>query len=153
MAAEPILQSQFEHPFVKRLGDGTLPLDKFRFYLIQDSLYIVDYARAMAWVAPLMPDVKNILAMLDAAKGSFQVEAMLKEQYFVQFGITIEDALKTEQAPTCKAYIDHLFRFTRTGTLTEAMAAILPCGWIYIEIGFKFAEGKTFPMITFTNPG
>jgi thiaminase/transcriptional activator TenA len=92
-----------------------------------------------------MPDVKNILAMLDAAKGSFQVEAMLKEQYFQQFGITMEDALKTELAPTCKAYIDHLFRFTRTGTLAEGMAAILPCGWIYIEIGHKFTAGKTIP--------
>ncbi len=144
-AADPILKAQFEHPFVKGLGDGTLPLDKFRFYMIQDSLYIVDYARAMAWVAPLMPDVKNILAMLDAAKASFQIEAMLKEQYFEQFGITMDDALKTELAPTCKAYIDHLFRFTRTGTLAEGMAAILPCGWIYIEIGFKFTEGKTIP--------
>ena len=44
-AADSILKSQFAHPFVKGLGDGTLPLDKFRFYMIQDSLYIVDYAR------------------------------------------------------------------------------------------------------------
>lgn len=144
-AADPILKAQFEHPFVKGLGDGTLSLDKFRFYMIQDSLYIVDYARAMAWVAPLMPDVKNILAMLDAAKGSFQIEAMLKEQYFEQFGITMEDVLKNELAPTCKAYIDHLFRFTRTGTLAEGMAAILPCGWVYIEIGQKFTAGKAIP--------
>ncbi len=144
-AADPILQDQFKHPFVKGLGDGTLPMDKFRYYMIQDSLYIVDYARAMAWVAPLMPDVNNIIAMLDAAKESFKIESMLKEQYFEQFGITMEDALKTEMAPTCKAYVDHLFRFTRTGTLAEGMAAILPCGWIYIEIGAKFTEGKEIP--------
>jgi len=140
--AYPILKAQFEHPFVKGLGDGTLPLDKFRYYMIQDSLYIVEYARAMAWVAPLLPNVKNILAMLDAAKQSFQIEAMLKEQYFKQFGITMEGALKTELAPTCKAYVDHLFRFTRSGTLAEGMAAILPCGWVYIEIGKKFTSGK-----------
>ncbi len=143
--ADPILRAQFEHPFVQGLGKGTLPLDKFRFYMIQDALYIVDYARAMAWVAPLMPDVKDILAMLDAAKGSFQVEAMLKEQYFGQFGITMQDALKTEQAPVCKAYIDHLFRYTRTGSLAEGMAAILPCGWVYIEIGHKFTAGVEIP--------
>ncbi|MBN2367315.1 MAG: thiaminase II, partial [Calditrichaeota bacterium] len=46
-AADPILAAQFEHPFVKGLGDGTLPMDKFRYYMIQDSIYIVDYARAM----------------------------------------------------------------------------------------------------------
>lgn len=144
-AADPILKAQFEHPFVKGLADGTLPMNKFRFYMIQDSLYIVDYARAMAWVAPLMPNVKDILAMLDAAKASFQIEAMLKVQYFQQFGITMEDALKTEPAPICKAYIDHLFRYTRTGTLAEGMAAILPCGWIYVEIGHHFTAEKTIP--------
>jgi thiaminase/transcriptional activator TenA len=140
--AYPILKSQFEHPFVKGLGDGTLHLDKFRYYMIQDSLYIVEYARAMAWVAPLLPDVKNILAMLDTAKQSFQIEVMLKEQYFKKFGITMEEALKSEFAPACKAYVDHLFRFTRTGTLAEGMAAILPCGWVYIEIGKEFTAGK-----------
>jgi len=144
-AAAPIFQAQLEHPFVKGLADGTLPLEKFRYYMIQDSLYIVNYARAMAWVAPLMTDVKDILTMLDAAKESFKIEAMLKEQYFKQFDITMEEALKAEPAPTCKAYVDHLFRFTRTGTLAEGMAAILPCGWVYVEIGRIFTADKEIP--------
>jgi len=143
--ADPILKSQYEHPFVKGLADGTLPLDKFRYYMIQDSLYIVEYARAMGWVAPLLPNVKDILAMLEAAKQSFQIEAMLKEQYFKQFGITMEEALQTQLAPTCQAYVDHLIRYTRNGTLAEGMAAILPCGWVYIEIGHKFTAGKEIP--------
>ncbi len=78
--------------------------------------------------------------MLDAVKESFQIEAMLKERYFQKFGIKMEDALKTELAPACKAYVDHLFRFTHTGTLAEGMAAILPCGWVYVEIGEKFTS-------------
>lgn len=143
--ADSILQAQFQHPFVKGLGDGSLPREKFRYYLIQDSLYIVEYARAMAWVAPLLPEVKNIMEMLEAAKQSFQIEFMLKEQYFKKFGIIMEEALKTEPAPVCKAYVDHLFRYTRTGTLAEGMAAILPCGWIYVEIGQKFTQGKKIP--------
>lgn len=144
-AAGPIFKAQLEHPFVKGLADGTLPLDRFRYYMIQDSLYIVNYARAMAWVAPLMPDVKDILAMLDAAKESFKIEVVLKERYFKQFGITMQDALKAEPAPTCKAYMDHLFRYTRNGTLAEGMAAILPCGWVYVEIGHIFTRDKEIP--------
>jgi thiaminase/transcriptional activator TenA len=143
--ATPILEYQFRHPFVKGLGDGSLSLDKFKYYMIQDSLYIVEYARAMTWVAPLLPDVKEIVAMLDAAKASFEIEFMLKEQYFKKFDIRMDDALRTEPAPTCKAYVDHLIRYTRTGTLPEGMAVILPCGWVYIEIGQKFTEGKEIP--------
>lgn len=59
-----------------------------------------------------------------------------------QFEHPMDDVLKTELAPVCNAYVDHLFRFTRTGTLAEGMAAILPCGWVYIEIGEKFTAGR-----------
>ena len=141
-AAMPILLAQYDHPFVRGLASGDLPLDKFRYYMIQDALYIVDYARALAWVAPLLPDVKNIMAMLDTARETFQIEAALKEQYFTRFGISLEEALRAERAPTCQAYIDHLFRYTRTGSRAEGMAAILPCNWIYVEIGWHFTEGR-----------
>ena len=88
--AEKILGAQYNHPFVRGLADGTLPLDKFRFYMIQDTLYIVEYARAMAWTAPLLGDVNDVIAMLEAARESFKIESMLKEQYFGQFGIKVE---------------------------------------------------------------
>ncbi len=142
-AGAKILEAQFDHPFVKGLGIGSLPLDKFRFYMIQDTLYIVEYARAMAWTAPLLADVNDVIAMLEAARESFKIESMLKEQYFGQFGINVKDALKAHMAPTCKAYVDHLIRYTHGGTRAEALAAILPCGWIYVEIGALFTTGKT----------
>jgi len=143
--AGSLLKAQFDHPFVKSLGDGTLSLDKFRFYMIQDTLYIVEYARAMAWTAPLLAKVDDVIAMLEAARESFKIESMLKEQYFGQFGINVESALKTPMAPTCKAYVDHLIRFTHGGTCAEALSAILPCGWIYVEIGAHFTGGRVIP--------
>ena len=144
-AADPILKAQYEHPFVKGLGDGTLPLEKFRFYMIQDTLYIVEFARAMAWTAPLLARVEDVIAMLDAAKETFKIESMLKEQYFGQFGIDVEEALRSQMAPTCMAYVDHLIRYTHGGSCAEALATILPCGWIYVEIGHHFTTGRTIP--------
>ena len=144
-SAGQILEAQFNHPFVKGLGDGSLPMDRFRYYMIQDSLYIVEYARALAWVAPLIPDVNEAMRMLDSAKETFMVEAQLKEQYFEKFGVTMEDALRAEPAPTCKAYVDHLLRYTRNGTLAEGMAAVIPCGWIYVEIGRALTSGPEIP--------
>ncbi len=143
--AWPILEAQLAHPFVTGLGDGTLSLDKFSYYMIQDAIYIVDYARALAWVAPLLPDVRETMRMLETAKMTFEVESMLKETYFEQFGISTADALGTDPAPTCRAYIDHLFRWVRNGTLAEGMAAVLPCGWIYVEIGEKLTRNREIP--------
>jgi thiaminase/transcriptional activator TenA len=141
--AQPVLKAQYEHPFVKGLADGTLDLDLFRYYMIQDTLYIVEYARTIALAATLIPEVDEVINMLETAKETFQIEAMLKKQYFEQFDISMEEAMQAELAPTCKAYVDHLMRHTRHGSLAEAMAAILPCGWIYVEIGRMFTEGKT----------
>ena len=78
----PILEANFKHPFVTGLADGTLDMAKFRYYMIQDMLYIVAYARAMAWVAPNMTNISDIMHMLDAAKETFETEKILKEQYF-----------------------------------------------------------------------
>jgi thiaminase/transcriptional activator TenA len=140
--AEPILKAQYEHPFVKGLANGTLDRDAFRFYMIQDTLYIVEYARTVALAAVLIPDAEEVISMLDTAKETFQIEAMLKKQYFDSLDITMEEAMQAELTPTCKAYVDHLMHYTRHGNLAEAMAAILPCGWIYVEIGRFFTEGK-----------
>jgi thiaminase/transcriptional activator TenA len=141
--AQPILEAQYKHPFVKSLADGTLDIDIFRFYMIQDTLYIVEYARTIALAATLMPDVNEVINMLDTAKETFKIEAMLKEEYFDRLNISMHEALQAELSPTCKSYVDHLIRYTRHGNLSEAMAAILPCGWVYVEIGRVFTEGQT----------
>ena len=59
-AGDSILKAQFEHPFVKGLGDGTLHLAKFRLYIIHYSLYIVDCARAMAWRPQPQPRLRIV---------------------------------------------------------------------------------------------
>ena len=133
-----LLKANYKHPFVTGVVNGNLEMDKFRYYMIQDMLYIVDYARAMAWVAPLMTNIPDIMRMLEATRETFEIEKLLKEQYFGQFDISLEDALNTRQAAACKTYIDHLFRYTRNGNLAEGLSAILPCSWIYVEIGLYY---------------
>ena len=36
------------HPFVMGIGDGSLDQEKFRYYMIQDYLYLIDYTRVFA---------------------------------------------------------------------------------------------------------
>jgi thiaminase/transcriptional activator TenA len=117
--------------------------------MVQDAIYLVEYARAMLWVAAQMNDAPDIIHMLDAAKETFQTESLLKEKYFKEFNIATDTLQTTEPAPSCKAHIDHLFRYTRSATLTEGLCAILPCSWIYVEIGLKYTAGTEIPD---TNP-
>ena len=36
------------HPFVAAMGDGSLPQASFRHYLVQDYLFLIQFARAYA---------------------------------------------------------------------------------------------------------
>ena len=49
--AQPIWDRELKHPFVRGLGDGTLPLECFRFYLAQDYVFLVEYCRVFALAA------------------------------------------------------------------------------------------------------
>ena len=46
--AAPIWEAQLHHPFVVALGKGTLPLQKFRYYILQDARYLEELARVFA---------------------------------------------------------------------------------------------------------
>lgn len=48
-AAHPIWEQCHDHPFVRGIGDGSLDLEKFRWFLLQDYLYLFDYARVFAY--------------------------------------------------------------------------------------------------------
>ncbi|BAS26626.1 thiaminase II/PqqC family protein [Limnochorda pilosa] len=54
---DPIWQASFEHPFITGLADGTLPLDRFRFYVQQDSYYLTEFGRVLAVAASRAGDL------------------------------------------------------------------------------------------------
>ena len=44
-SSKEIWDKYLEHPFLVELGEGTLDKEKFRKYLIQDYLYLIEYAK------------------------------------------------------------------------------------------------------------
>ena len=47
-SVKDLWESYYAHPFVEGIGNGTLDIDKFRFYMIQDYIYLLDYAKVFA---------------------------------------------------------------------------------------------------------
>ena len=58
--AQAIWDRELKHPFVRGLGDGTLPIDRFRFYLAQDYVFLTEYCRVFALAAAKAPDLQTI---------------------------------------------------------------------------------------------
>ncbi len=123
------------HPFVAGLTDGTLRRDAFAYYVIQDAHYLRDYARALAVVAAKAPDEPTIALFAGHAKAAIEVERALHEGLFRDMEIGEEQVRATPVMPTTLAYTSYLLRACHQGSFAEALAAVLPCYWIYAQVG------------------
>ena len=94
-AIMPIYKSIIEHPFNQKLAEGTLAKEKFQFYMKQDSLYLVDFARALALAASNAQNTDDLVLLLDFSKGAIVAERSLHEFYFDFYGIQLD----VSQAP------------------------------------------------------
>jgi len=134
-AMTPIYGAILRHPFVTGLTDGSLPRDCFRFYAVQDALYLRDFARGLSLAAAHAPEDDWIVMFNEHAAGALRVERALHEGFFKEFGLTPAEVTATPLAPTNLAYTSYLLAVAHGGPFHEALAALLPCYWIYWEVG------------------
>lgn len=131
--ARPIWEAIHRHPFLRELVAGTLPLEKFRFFLAQDWHYLDAFARTAGLLvgrARATPDLERLTPRL--AK---PVEKPLHRKLFDLAGLTEAAVTAVPIAPTTRAYTNHLLVAGALGSPGEAVAALLPCPWTYDEIG------------------
>ena len=140
--AEPILEAQYEHPFVRGIADGTLDLERFKFWIRQDYLFLVDYARLLALAIVRAPGLPAMRHFADLAQSTLNVEMELHRSYAAEFGITEQELEKEEKAPTTRGYTDFLLRVASTGEFSELTAGLLPCIWGFSELGQRLARSR-----------
>ncbi len=136
----PVYEEILRHPFIAELTNGSLAREKFLFYMKQDALYLRDFSRALALTGARLPDAEAATAFMGFAHGVFAVERQLHESYFEEYG----ESLDAEPAPACFAYTQFLLARATTDTHRVAAAALLPCFWIYRDVGQEIvrrAEG------------
>src|SRR4029453_7180987 len=131
----PIYAAILDHPFVRGLTDGSLPRESFKFYAVQDALYLREFARALSLTAARAPQDEWIIMFNEHAAGALKVERSLHESFFQDFGLTREAVASTPLAPTNPAYTSSLLGVAYGSPFHEALAALLPCYWIYWEVG------------------
>ena len=124
-----------EHPFITGLTRGDLKRDAFEFYVVQDALYLSEYARALALCAARAPHEDATKMFAEHAAGAIAVEHQLHESFFADFGLSEEEVRAAEMAPTNLAYTSYLLATAYRGSFAEALGAVLPCYWIYREVG------------------
>ena len=120
-------------PFNVGLMDGTLPADSFAKYLQQDVIYLANYGEEMLQLSQLLPE-RNMRALflrlsMDAVEGEKALHCLLAEQFAIECK---KDAPATD---VTKNYINHTRRYVDAGDVLMSLAALLPCFWVYRELG------------------
>lgn len=136
--ADPIWDAVVAHPMVEALGDGTLDEAPFRYWVRQDYLYLIEYARLFAYGAASAPDLHRMGTFAELLESTINTEMDLHRAYASEFGISEAGLDATEPSPTTQAYTDFLVRTAATGSFGDLVAALLPCMWGFNETGRRF---------------
>jgi thiaminase/transcriptional activator TenA len=139
-AAADIWDAQHRHPFVTGIGDGTLDPERFRIWVRQDYLFLIEYARVLAYATARAPDLETMRRFAELARSTLEEEMTLHRGYAEELGVAADELERERMRPTTRGYTDFLVRTAAAGEFTELVAALLPCMWGYSEVGLRLAE-------------
>lgn len=122
-------------PFNTELMAGTLSQSRFKHYMIQDAHYLEGFARALSFASAKGHDVDHIVHFASAAQTAIIVERSLHADFFVKFGVSSDEFKAAEPTPVCDHYVSYLIRVAALEPFEVLLAALLPCFWIYREVG------------------
>jgi thiaminase (transcriptional activator TenA) len=142
--ADPVWRAQHEHPFLRGIADGTLALDRFAFYIRQDYLFLIEYARLLALGAARAPDLATMTRFCELAREILTTEMDLHRSFAAELGISAAELEVEPPTQATQGYTDFLVRTAAQGDFGELAAALLPCMWGYAEIGQALAaQGRS----------
>lgn len=140
-ASEPDWEALLTHRFVTELADGTLALTRFRFYLEQDRLYLLEFARLIALAAARAGDEAQLRWFAGVLGQTLDGELAENERLLSR--LTVEEVADhrggRELSPAAAAYTGWLHQVGLRGSLLDLTVALLPCPWSYAEIGRRYA--------------
>ncbi len=135
----PIYDAIITHPFNQELISGELSRERFEFYIKQDALYLMDFAKALSLLAARSDGASRIIDFIKFAEGAIVAERALHEFYLDFYGTT----LNVGYAPACFTYTNYMLATASLRSYEEGIAALLPCFWIYREVGnFIFSKSS-----------
>ena len=129
IAAAPIWEKIFKHPFLVAIKNGSLPIETFRYYLTQDYLYLEGFARTVAMALAKAPDSETLEEL--SHRVLTPVERPLHHKLLAEAEVTLTSIYEAGPSPTNTAYVNHMIKTASLYGLGPTAAALLPCPWTY----------------------
>lgn len=131
--AAPLIAVTEKHPFLVAMVDASLVMENFRYYVVQDALYLGDFADCLRRLGNNDGISKEDSKRLhEFAVGAEEAEMALHNSFFKTWEISAEGV---EQAPITLLYTSYMKRIVATRPHAEGLACLLPCFWVYMHVG------------------
>jgi thiaminase/transcriptional activator TenA len=138
-AAAPEWHAYTHHPFTDAMADGSLPPAAFRRYLVQDYLFLMEFARAYALAVYKAPTLDDMRAAAAAVSAILDVEMKLHVEFCAGWGLTPADIERAPPADELLAYTRYVLDTGMRSDLLSLYVALSPCAIGYGEIGLRLA--------------
>ncbi|MCF1502257.1 thiaminase II [Afifella sp. H1R] len=122
-------------PFNTELAAGTLSEKRFKHYITQDAHYLIGFGKGLAIAAAKAPDPERMVQLANSAQGAIVVERALHGTFFADYGIAPEVFEASPLSPACHHYVSFITATAWSEPYEVLLAALLPCFWIYAEVG------------------
>lgn len=135
----PVWEKCLHSEFLTHLADGTLDEACFKGYIVEDSLYLREYAKVFAWGMTKAKDMQTIRTYYSLLSFVNESEDAARLHYLRHFGLTDEGIQSLPLRPENRAYVDSMIEAAKNGEgAAECMMACLPCmlsyGWIFQKL-------------------
>ena len=117
-------------------------MNRFTYFILQDYVYLLDFAQVLCQGGAKAPDLETLELFARHAIGAVEVERSFHASFGKTLGLSQKQLDAVPKEPVTQAYIDHLQSVARGGSLGELVAAVLPCYWIYGEVGRRLYKNR-----------
>ena len=128
------------HPFVTEMADGTLPKEKFRYYMVQDYLYLRDYVKIFAAILQKTDDFEQIRFLSGELADTIGETFRTHIPYMKRLGITEEEIHSARPHMDNNAYTHCMLWEAQTGDVLTGLVTLLNCSWSYAYVAEKIVE-------------
>ncbi len=142
-----------EHPFVKGIGEGNVDEEKFKHYMKQDYIYLIEYSRVFAIGAAKAHNLKTMTMFANLLSGTMNYEMDLHREYAARFGISNEELEATEPSATVTAYTSYMLNKAQNGGVKMRSHRFWPAHGVIILSEKNLPHGQVQPNMSFMEIG
>ena len=141
-STEDILAEYYTHPFVKGIEDGTLDKEKFRYYIKQDYLYLIEYIKVFGIGIAKAKNIETVKLFASYVHLLIDGEMDIHRGYMGKFGITANELANTPRVLDNLSYTSYMLRIAYEEGEAEILAAILSCAYSYEKIARNIVKNN-----------